>query len=248
MTEATASIPFDSPANNERTKKMVLYIGIFSIVMLFAGFSSAYVISSYAELWVSITLPTAFYISTALILLSSLTMKLSVDSAQGGNESKAKQLLALTLILGLGFGLSQFIGWDQLLGKGSFLSGHVDNLDGVYGEDYSITYKGQELIFEQGEYYFPNDDLREKPLTDEIAVYSNSAASYIYALSFVHLLHVLGGILFLAGLLIYAYLPKGKGLNPLRLKLGGIYWHFVDGLWLYLLRCLHLKHQTSTKN
>lgn len=226
----------------ERSKKMVLYIGIFSIVMLFAGFSSAYVISSYNEIWVNLSMPDAFYISTALILLSSLTIKLAVNASNSGNESKATTLLALTLLLGLGFSASQYMGWNELIGKGSFLSGHIDNLDGVYGEDYTISYQGQELVFEDGEYFLPNDELREKPLLDEIAVYSNSAASYIYILSFVHLLHVLGGILFLAGILIAAKVGKKKGLSNLRLRLGSIYWHFVDGLWLYLLLFLLLIH------
>jgi len=226
----------------ERSKKMVLYIGIFSIVMLFAGFSSAYVISSYNEIWVNLSMPDAFYISTALILLSSLTIKLAVNASNSGNEGKATTLLAVTLLLGLGFSASQYMGWNELIGKGSFLSGHIDNLDGVYGEDYTISYQGQELVFENGEYYLPNDELREKPLLDEIAVYSNSAASYIYILSFVHLLHVLGGILFLAGILIAARVGKKKGLSNLRLRLGSIYWHFVDGLWLYLLLFLLLIH------
>jgi cytochrome c oxidase subunit 3 len=232
----------DHSPTYERSKKMVLYIGIFSIVMLFAGFSSAYVISSYNEIWVNLSMPDAFYISTVLILLSSLTIKLAVNASNNGNESKATTLLAITLLLGLGFSASQYMGWNELTGKGSFLSGHIDNLDGVYGEDYTISYQGQELVFENGEYFLPNDELREKPLLDEIAVYSNSAASYIYILSFVHLLHVLGGILFLAGILIAAKVGKKKGLSNLRLRLGSIYWHFVDGLWLYLLLFLLLIH------
>jgi len=232
----------DHSPTYERSKKMVLYIGIFSIVMLFAGFSSAYVISSYNEIWVNLSMPDAFYISTVLILLSSLTIKLAVNASNNGNESKATTLLAITLLLGLGFSASQYMGWNELTGKGSFLSGHIDNLDGVYGEDYTISYQGQELDFENGEYFLPNDELREKPLLDEIAVYSNSAASYLYILSFVHLLHVLGGILFLAGILIAAMVGKKKGLSNLRLRLGSIYWHFVDGLWLYLLLFLLLIH------
>lgn len=228
--------------NSERTQKMVLYIGIFSIVMLFAGFSSAYVISSYNEVWVNLSLPNAFYTSTLIILLSSVTMSMSVKASKAGDQKKAIQLLTATLILGLGFGASQFMGWSQLIDKGSFSSSHIDNLNGVYGEDYTITYQGQELIYEDGEYYTPNDELREKPLLDEIAIYSNSAASYMYLLSAVHVLHVLGGFLFLISLLISATTGKTRVLNTTRLKLGAIYWHFVDGLWVYLLLFLLLIH------
>ncbi|MFT6998673.1 MAG: cytochrome c oxidase subunit 3 [Cryomorphaceae bacterium] len=242
MATSITSQGMESSPIDERTKKMVLYIGIFSIVMLFAGFSSAYVISSYNEIWVNLSMPDAFYISTVLILLSSLTMKLAVNASNKGNEGNATALLGVTLLLGLGFGASQYMGWNELLGQGSHLSGHIDNLDGVYGEDYTISYQGQELVYVDGEYYLPNDELKEKPLTDEIAVYSNSTASYIYILSFVHLMHVLGGILFLAGILIASQVGKKKRLSNLRLRLGSIYWHFVDGLWLYLLFFLLLIH------
>jgi cytochrome c oxidase subunit 3 len=230
-----------NPAQMERTKKMVLYLGIFSIVMLFAAFSSAYVISSYGELWITLRLPGAFYLSTLFILASSYTVHQSVKASAAGREGQARKFLMVTLVLGLAFGVSQFYGWSQMVGSGSFLSGHVDSLSGEYGKDYSITYRGQELVFENGSYYYPGDNLREKPLNNEIDIFSNTTSSYIYALSFVHLLHVLGGLLFLAGIWAFAKWRKSP-INPLRLKLGATYWHFVDGLWIYLLLFLLIIH------
>jgi cytochrome c oxidase subunit 3 len=241
MSEASVEMGWDG-ARSERTQKMVLYISIFSIVMLFAGFSSAYVVTSYGELWVNLSVPEAFYWSTAVILLSSGTIHLSVKASNEGQEMKSRQWLAVTIALGLAFGFTQYIGWSQLVGKGSFLSSHVDSLDGVYGTDYTITYKGQELIYEDGDYYFPSDDLREKPLLNEISIFNNSAGSYMYVLSFVHLLHVLGGLLFFIGLLVAAKFLKRPRINNLRLRLGATYWHFVDILWIYLLLFLVFIH------
>ncbi len=229
------------PAILERTSKMVLYVGIFSIVMLFAAFSSAYIISSYGELWVSLSLPSAFYVSTVAILLSSLCLHLSVKASGRGDEAGAKRMLSITLLLGVVFGVSQFYGWNQMVNQGSFLSGHVDNLSGEYGADYSIKYRGQELVYENGDYYYPGDNLREKPLKNEIAIFSNSTSSYIYALSFVHLIHLLGGLIFLVVIFLASTLRK-KNINNLRLRLGATYWHFVDGLWIYLLLFLLLFH------
>lgn len=242
MTESLSLEMENTRSTNERTAKMVLYIGIFSIVMLFAGLSSAYVISSYGELWVNISMPNAFYVSTALILLSSLTIRMAVSASNKGNEKSASLFLLLTLGLGAGFGVSQFQGWDELTEKGSFFSGHVDNLSGEYGSDYTITYKGQELVKHEGDYYYPNDELYEKPLLDEISIHSNSASSYIYVLSFVHLLHVLGGFLFLIIIYGVSKLSKSGKINNLRLRLGSTYWHFVDGLWIYLFLFLLLIH------
>jgi len=242
MATTISSEAMEQSPNSERTKKMVLYIGIFSIVMLFAGFSSAYVISSYNEVWVNLSLPFSFYVSTALILISSLTIRAAVKASNFDNEKKATTLLSLTVLLGIGFGLSQISGWNELIGKGIFTSSHIDNLDGVYGTDYTISFKGQELIFENGEYYQANDDLREKPMLDEIAVYSNASGSYMFLLSFVHVLHVIGGLIFLFVLLLKTKFGKERSLSKIRLRLGAIYWHFVDGLWIYLLLFLLLIH------
>lgn len=193
MSDAAVNMPLsDSSAQNERTAKMVLYFGIFSIVMLFAGLLSAYIITSYSELWVNIVVPTGFYISTVVILLSSVTS--------------------------------------------------VDNLSGTYGEDYTITYQGKELIYENDDFYFPNDELREKPLRNEIAIFGNSAGSYIYLLSFVHLIHVVGGILFFIVILLMRNFSVSKTFSPARLRLGAIYWNFVDGLWIFLFLFLLLFH------
>ena len=242
MISESIQMPAQESANNVRTAKMVLYLGIFSIVMLFAGLISAYIVSSFGEVWVDVHLPKAFYISTVLILLSSLTISLSVRASGNGNEKMTTILLAITLVLGVSFGVSQFYGWKALTLSGSYFSGSVDALEGTYGEDYTIIYQGQDLIHDNGEYYFPNDELRENPLHDKIAIFGNSASSYIYVISFVHLMHIVGGLLFLLIILLVGKMSKTQRINPLRLRLGAIYWHFVDGLWLFLFLFLLLFH------
>ena len=243
MSDAAVNMPLsNNTANSERTAKMVLYFGIFSIVMLFAGLLSAYIITSYGELWVNIVVPRAFYISTAIIILSSVTLKLSLNASKKGDQKTTSLFLILTLILGVVFGVFQYQGWNQLLSAGSYFTGSVDNLSGTYGDDFTITYQGKELIYENDDFYFPNDELREKPLRNEIAIFGNSAGSYVYLLSFVHLAHVVGGILFFIVILLMSFLSVSKMISPTRLRLGAIYWNFVDGLWIFLFLFLLLFH------
>lgn len=142
MISEAIQMPIKESANNERTAKMVLYFGIFSIVMLFAGLISAYIVSSFGEVWVDVKLPTAFYISTLLILLSSLTIKFAARASGNGNEKKASFLLVLTVVLGTSFVISQFYGWKALTLSGSYFSGSVDALEGTYGQDYTIDLAG----------------------------------------------------------------------------------------------------------
>ena len=58
----------------QRSKKMMLWFGIVSLLMGFAGWTSAYIVSSAREDWIQgLELPSFFYVSTVLILISSLT-------------------------------------------------------------------------------------------------------------------------------------------------------------------------------
>jgi len=113
----------------KRVSKQMLYIAIVSMVMMFAGLTSAYVISMKREDWVSFDLPQALYISTTLILLSSITFILAKKSIKKDNKQATTLFLVITLLLGLGFVYFQIEGFNQLreaglffVGKGSLVS------------------------------------------------------------------------------------------------------------------------------
>ena len=71
------------PAVRERTKKMLMYFIVFAIVMLFAGFTSAYIVSNMGQYWVHVTPTTPFWISNGLLVLSSVALWLAARSAGG---------------------------------------------------------------------------------------------------------------------------------------------------------------------
>lgn len=65
---------------------------------------------------------------------------------------------------------------------------------------------------------------------------TNPSSDFIYVISMIHAAHVMGGIAALTVALIHAFSLK-RGITParkLRLELTSTYWHFVDGLWVYL--------------
>lgn len=229
-------------AQTSRAKKMLLYLAIFSMVMFFAGLTSAYVVLMTGEYWVNITLPNAFYYSTAIILVSSLTIKLAIDASKKMNQKMVRWMLLATLLLGVGFAVSQFQGWKQLLSMGSYISGSIESMSGQYGEDYTVIYKGQELVIENGQYYFPDDHQRSEALNDRILNKANTASSFIYTLSALHLLHLLGGLIYLIYLVIKSYRLQFDATNNLSLKQGATYWHFLDILWVYLFLFLLFIH------
>lgn len=94
--------------------KFMLWVAIASIVMMFAGLTSAYIVKSNQINWKPVTLPTAFWISTAVILLSSLTVQMALRSFKQRELSQYRKLLVATLVLGIAFVIIQWIGFNQL--------------------------------------------------------------------------------------------------------------------------------------
>jgi cytochrome c oxidase subunit 3 len=225
-----------------RTKTMLVYVAILSIVMLFAAFTSAYVVSMGNGFWVDIKMPKAFYLSTIAIITSSFTMWWAIKSIKNNNQKGLKAGLTITLILGLVFAWFQFQGWGELVFTGNYVSGDIGNLHGVYGEDYTFSYQGVELVKEDGNFYFPNDSMKEQPLNADINKEFNAASGYFYVLTFLHLLHLAGGLIYLIYVLVLSYKGRFSSENYLKPKLVSIYWNFLDILWVYLFFFLLFIH------
>ncbi|MEN8957976.1 MAG: hypothetical protein ABF258_08130, partial [Flavobacteriales bacterium] len=144
-----------------KAKTNIVWFAIFSIVMLFAGLTSAYIVSKGDNFWVSFSMPSALWISTAFILLSSITMILAVKSAKKSKNKQTTLLLTITLALGLLFAGSQYYAWTQLYDKGYAWAEKIYNretgeimLDGEYGVDYTLDFQGKELLLEPDGFYF----------------------------------------------------------------------------------------------
>ena len=110
----------------ENAHQTLLMISMFSVVMLFAGLTSAYIVSkgSLGSKWDTIVLPSMFYASTCAIILSSVFGYLSVYYCKKDNVDKIKKSLFWTMLFGACFAFFQFLGWKELVGSGKFLSGN----------------------------------------------------------------------------------------------------------------------------
>ncbi len=116
-----------------RSKKMMLLFGIVSLIMGFAGWTSAYIVSSSREDWVrDIELPQSFYISTAIIIISSLTYMLAKKAVQKSESKLATTWLWVTLGLGITFIIFQFVGFGQMLGNGYYFTGPSSSIKMSY--------------------------------------------------------------------------------------------------------------------
>lgn len=118
---------------NNRAKKMMLWFGIISLTMSFAGLTSAVLVSSKRADWLTnITIPSAFSTSTLLIVLSSITILLSKVFFKKSKLKQSLIMLITTLILGVGFLVSQFNGFGQIIDQGYYLTGPSSNVTMSY--------------------------------------------------------------------------------------------------------------------
>ena len=86
-----------------KSAKPMLWVSMISMTMMFAGLTSAYVVSRKRADWVSFDLPNAFYTSTILIILSSITFILAKYFIKKDNRQLTTLTLLSTLVLGIGF-------------------------------------------------------------------------------------------------------------------------------------------------
>ncbi len=175
---------------NARAKKMMLWFGIVSLIMGFAGWTSAYIVSSKRKDWLdTIDLPQAFFVSTAIIIVSSLTYILAKRAVKKDRQKQATQWLGITLLLGIVFIVLQFFGFSQMIDTGYYFTGPTSNIK----------------------------------------------MSYIFLIAFVHILHVVAGLISLLVVLVQQIRGKYTPENLLGLELGATFWHFLDLLWVYLI-------------
>ncbi|WP_298363878.1 cytochrome c oxidase subunit 3 [uncultured Lutibacter sp.] len=106
-----------------KSAKPMLWVSMISMTMMFAGLTSAYVVSRKRNDWVSFDLPIAFYTSTILIVLSSIAFILAKYFIKKNNRQLTTASLLSALVLGLGFVYFQFEGFNQLFNAGLVFAG-----------------------------------------------------------------------------------------------------------------------------
>ncbi len=107
----------------KKSAKPMLWVSMISMVMFFAGLTSAYVISMRRDDWVTFDLPDAFYMSTILIILSSITISMSQRFIKKGKRELSIVLLIITFVLGIAFVWQQYAGFEDLRNAGLFFTG-----------------------------------------------------------------------------------------------------------------------------
>ena len=174
-------------------QKFAMWLFIVTVVMLFAAMTSAYIVRQAEGNWLQFNLPDSLYVSSVIILLSSVTMHWAYISAKKDAFRNLKLAIIITTVLGFTFTLSQWQVWKDLVAMDVFFVG-------------------------------------------------NPAGSFMYVITGLHVVHLLGGVVFLAIIFVKVFQYKVHAKNMVSIEMCSTYWHFLDGLWLYLFMFLILNH------
>jgi cytochrome c oxidase subunit III len=105
--------------------KFTLWVGIASMLMMFAGFTSALIVKRNLANWITFDLPLAFWYSTAAIVMSSVTLFFASRAFKVRAMIKYKRLLLITILLGVLFIVLQTMGFYQLWRAGVTMQRNV---------------------------------------------------------------------------------------------------------------------------
>lgn len=178
-------------------QKFAMWLGIGAMTMSFAGLTSAFIVRKAQGNWVNFPLPDIFWISTAIVAVSSLIVHLAYRAYKRQDFRQFNMMMFITILLGISFLFTQWTGWQQMTKMGILLDG-------------------------------------------------NPSGSFVYIISALHLMHIIGGIVALTYFLSKTSLLQRKkqwvdnvlesidNERMVGMDLVTTFWHFVGVLWIYL--------------
>lgn len=192
---ATATLQPMPPAMRDHVLRLGMWMFVATVTMLFAAFSSAYIVRGAGTDWKQLKLPGILWLNTAVILVSSGALEIGRRDVRVDRFARARSWVQLALLLGGTFLVGQYAAWRALVAAGVYI-----------------------------------------PTTPH--------ASFFYLLTGLHGAHVVAGLalLSLATWRLGATAGSDDEDAPRDARrlvdIGGIFWHFLAGLWVYLLLLL----------
>lgn len=106
------------------TAKLGIWVALGSMTMLFAAFTSAYIVRSAGNDWIPLQIPTILWVNTAVIMLSSVVMEMARRAFLAWRPVAFRKWLLATAVLGVMFLTGQLLAWRQLAEQGIYLQSH----------------------------------------------------------------------------------------------------------------------------
>jgi cytochrome c oxidase subunit 3 len=188
----------DNDDSSAEKYRIGIWVVLAGVTMMFTALTSAYIVRSVSidgsRDWKPIAMPRMVLVSTALIILSSITFSIARRALRKGQSEQYRNWLSVTGLLGIAFLIGQYLTWRHLVAEGIYLS-------------------------------------------------SNPHSSFFYLLTATHAIHLMFGLLAIGVLIVKAWRVSPNDSAQISRRTVGthavsIYWHFMDGLWIYLFLLL----------
>jgi cytochrome c oxidase subunit 3 len=136
--KSTENIIEPAETRSVNPQVFTMWLFVVSIVMLFAAFTSAYLVRKAEGNWVEFEMPSLFSYSTGVLILSSISMHYSLIAAKKDQFNALRTSISITFVLGLLFLVMQFYGWIQLVEMNVYFVGNPSGsfvyvLSGLHG-------------------------------------------------------------------------------------------------------------------
>ena len=244
--------------------KLGIWLFLASEVMLFGALFSSYILlrvgaplGTWPHGWLNVTLGTA---NTLVLITSSITTVLAWVALKEGNFGRFKFFHAITILCALTFvGIKsfeyrdKFLHYEVQLADGRIADGHIEEKS----KDFDLAKKTGEVVL-HGRIVQTHADLMEHAGAEKMGEvkleaaniasmqnygpWHNTYTAIYFTLTGLHALHVICG----AAVIAYLWLLGGKmwKTDPERftnrIEVSGLFWHFVDLVWIFLFPVLYL--------
>ncbi|HTV48885.1 MAG TPA: cytochrome c oxidase subunit 3 [Phycisphaerae bacterium] len=223
MTSEFESNPPSDPVSRSLGKSRPLHVAgagtlgvallVVSLSILFISTLIGYiVIRAGFHAPVSVKLPAGLWLSTGLLLISSVTIHLAIQSIRADRQKGLCNFLLLTFLLGIGFLVVQSLNWISL---------YQDLRHAEQAVQQSVV----PVLNSNGGVSAPDEPLVER----------DTLLKVFYVFTFLHAVHVVGGLIPLLVVVVKAFLGVYSRNYYPGVRYSVIYWHFLDAAWIAIL-------------
>ena len=203
--------------------ELMIFGGLFAGLAVYMWrFPHEFAAGSRLLLWQLATL------NTVVLLGSSYTVVLSVHAAQTGQQRRLQMFIVLTMLLGLAFLAIKFTEYG------------IDIHEGVVPVPEVVDATGKHVSGFNTEAFKEADPKRYEDVTADFLNHVRLFLTFYYVMTGLHATHMVIGLGLFTWLLVEARRGAFTPEHHVPVELVGLYWHFVDVVWIFLFPLLYL--------
>ncbi|WP_322512505.1 cytochrome c oxidase subunit 3 [Chloroflexus sp.] len=235
---------FETPEQQKEAATLGMWAFLVTEIMLFGGIFMAYIVYRWAfpEAWEEaaalLNTPLAA-VNTVVLLVSSLTVALAVNAAEEGNKRRLLTMLALTMLLGLTFLVIKGYEYSE---KFAHCAGAKDPISWITGSD---LHESHECLVPGRGFHFPDEHGAASGSHGTAKTATTQSGHQLFFLLYfsatgLHAIHMIIGLGVMGTITVMALRDRFSPTYFTPVEIGGLYWHLIDIIWVFLFPLFYL--------